>query len=46
MLSGTVGLWGALEGSIQKALAIEPAAGSTYLDAEHIIILMQGLFAA
>src|ERR1700729_4047258 len=27
--------------SILRALAIEPAAGSTYLDAEHIVILMQ-----
>src|SRR5476651_1960722 len=27
--------------SIQRAYAIEPAAGSTYLDAEHIVILMQ-----
>src|SRR6201992_3813529 len=27
--------------SIQRAYAIEPAPGSTYLDAEHIVILMQ-----
>jgi phospholipase C len=27
--------------SIQRAYAIEPAPGSTYLDAEHVVILMQ-----
>lgn len=27
--------------SIQRALAIDPAPGSTFLDAEHIVILMQ-----
>lgn len=27
--------------SIKKALAIDPAPGSTYLDAEHVVILMQ-----
>lgn len=27
--------------SIQKALAIDPAPGSTYLDAEHVVFLMQ-----
>lgn len=41
MLSGGAGLLGALPASIQKALAIDPAPGSTYLDAEHIVILMQ-----
>src|SRR6478609_8170152 len=35
------GLAGALPLSIQRALAIEPVAGSTFLDAEHIVILMQ-----
>jgi phospholipase C len=30
-----------LGASIQRALAIEPAPGSTYLDAEHVVILMQ-----
>ena len=30
-----------LPDSIQKALAINPATGSTYMDAEHIVILMQ-----
>jgi len=31
----------AIPDSIQRALAIDPAAGSTWLDAEHVVILMQ-----
>ncbi len=41
MLTGAAGLAGVLPASIQKALAISAAPGSTYLDAEHIVILMQ-----
>ncbi len=41
MLSGAAGTSGFLPDSIQRAYAIEPEAGSTYLDAEHIVILMQ-----
>ncbi|MBN9299495.1 MAG: phospholipase C, phosphocholine-specific [Filimonas sp.] len=41
LLSGAAGLTNILPASIQKALAIDPPAGSTYLDAEHIVILMQ-----
>src|ERR1700761_2691111 len=41
LLTGAASLSGILPASIQKALAINPAAGSTYLDAEHIVILMQ-----
>src|SRR5689334_22618647 len=41
LLSGGAGLLNVLPMSIQKALAIDPAAGSTYLDAEHIVFLMQ-----
>jgi phospholipase C len=41
MLSGAAGVSGFVPGSIQRAFAIEPEAGSTYLDAEHIVILMQ-----
>src|ERR1700741_2513588 len=41
LLTGAAGLAGILPASIQKALAINPAPGSTYLDAEHIVILMQ-----
>jgi phospholipase C len=40
MLSGAAGV-AFLPDSIQRAYAIEPDAGSTYLDAEHIVILMQ-----
>ena len=41
MLSGTAGLTSVLPPSIQRAFAIEPQKGSTYLDAEHVVILMQ-----
>lgn len=41
LLSGGAGLAGVLPTSIQRALAIDPAAGSTYLDAEHVVLLMQ-----
>src|SRR5688500_11914942 len=41
LLSGGAGLFNILPPSIQKALAIDPTPGSTYLDAEHIVILMQ-----
>jgi phospholipase C len=41
LLSGAAGLSTVLPASIQRALAINPTPGSTYLDAEHIVILMQ-----
>ena len=41
LLSSGAGLMGMMPPSIQKALAIDPAPGSTYLDAEHIVFLMQ-----
>jgi phospholipase C len=41
LLSGAAGLSKVLPASIQRALAIDPTLGSTYLDAEHIVILMQ-----
>ncbi len=41
LLAGAAGLPGFFPDSIQKALAINPAKGSTYLDAEHVVILMQ-----
>ena len=41
LLSGAAGLSSALPASIQRALAINPETGSTYLDAEHVVILMQ-----
>lgn len=41
ILAGGTGLLNGLPASIQKALAIAPPPGSTYLDAEHVVILMQ-----
>lgn len=41
LLSGAAGLAGILPASVQRALAINPAEGSTFLDAEHVVILMQ-----
>jgi phospholipase C len=40
-LAGTAAAFGACSPSIERALAVEPAAGSSYLDAEHVVILMQ-----
>ena len=41
LLSGAAGFSTMLPASVQRAFAIDPATGSTFLDAEHIIILMQ-----
>ena len=41
VLASGAGMLQMLPDSIQKALAINPATGSTYMDAEHIVILMQ-----
>src|SRR6201985_1590345 len=41
LLMGAAGLSDVLPASIEKALAINAAPGSTYMDAEHIVILMQ-----
>lgn len=41
MLSGGTAFMNMLPPSIQKALAINPALGSTWKDAEHVVILMQ-----
>jgi phospholipase C len=40
-LLGGASFIGMLPPAIQKAMAINPATGSTYLDAEHIVFLMQ-----
>src|SRR5215471_7458253 len=40
MLTGAAGI-ATLPASIQKALAIDPEPGSTFLDAEYIVLLMQ-----
>ncbi|HEY4111596.1 phosphocholine-specific phospholipase C [Puia sp.] len=41
LLTGALGMAQLLPESIQRALAITPEAGSTWLDAQHIVILMQ-----
>lgn len=41
LLSGGVSVFSSLPASIQRAMAIDPKPGSTFLDAEHIVILMQ-----
>ena len=41
LLTGAFGLSGILPESIQRALAISAAPGTTYLDAEHVVFLMQ-----
>ncbi len=41
LLSGATGISGFVPESIQRALAIEPETGSTFADAEHVVILMQ-----
>ncbi|MDP4255575.1 MAG: phospholipase C, phosphocholine-specific [Bacteroidota bacterium] len=41
LLAGGQGFIGTLPPAVLKALSIDPAAGSTWLDAEHIVILMQ-----
>jgi len=41
LLSGGVGFLNMLPPAVQKALAINPAPGSTWQDAEHIVLLMQ-----
>ncbi|HEY4155009.1 MAG TPA: phospholipase C, phosphocholine-specific, partial [Puia sp.] len=41
LLSGATGLFSMLPPSIQRALAINPDPGSSFLDAEHVVILMQ-----
>ena len=41
LLAAGGGLAGALPASIQKAFAIDPEPGTTWQDAEHIVILMQ-----
>lgn len=40
-LSGAAGSAGMLPSAISRAFAISPDSGTTYQDAEHIVILMQ-----
>lgn len=41
LLSGAAGFSTIVPKSIQRAASLDPGAGSTYLDAEHVVILMQ-----
>ncbi len=41
LLAGGTSVWSALPFSIEKALAITPDPGTTFYDAEHVVILMQ-----
>lgn len=41
LLTGSSAIWDQLPSSIQKALSIDPEKNSTWLDAEHIVFLMQ-----
>ncbi|WP_127126164.1 phosphocholine-specific phospholipase C [Pseudoflavitalea rhizosphaerae] len=41
LIAGGTGLLQFMPASIARALAIDPAPGSTYLDAEHVVFLMQ-----
>lgn len=41
LLTGATGLFNVLPEAIQKALAINAKPGSTYMDAEHVVFLMQ-----
>lgn len=41
LLSTGAGLMGMIPDSIKKAMAINPNPGTTFLDAEHIVVLMQ-----
>lgn len=41
LLSGSLGAFSALPPALARALNIEPAPGSTFMDAKHVVILMQ-----
>ncbi len=41
LLSGSMGTFSALPPALARALNIEPAPGSTFMDAKHVVILMQ-----
>jgi phospholipase C len=41
LISGLAGVNALIPASIQRALAINPKPGSTWMDAEHVVILMQ-----
>ncbi|WP_215225364.1 phosphocholine-specific phospholipase C [Echinicola shivajiensis] len=41
LLTGGAGIWSALPASIERAMAISPDPGTTFYDAEHVVLLMQ-----
>ncbi|MGE8381871.1 MAG: alkaline phosphatase family protein, partial [Sphingobacterium sp.] len=41
MLAGAASLSQVIPSAIAKAMAIDPALGSTFYDAEHVVLLMQ-----
>jgi phospholipase C len=41
LLSGAAGMVTVLPAAVQRAMAIDPQPGSTFMDAEHVVILMQ-----
>ncbi|WP_026965877.1 phosphocholine-specific phospholipase C [Algoriphagus terrigena] len=41
LLGGAAGMWQILPGSIERAMAISPDPGTTFHDAEHVVMLMQ-----
>jgi phospholipase C len=41
MLTGGAFAWGSVPDAIARALAIDPPAGTTFRDAEHVVVLMQ-----
>ncbi|PZP49695.1 MAG: hypothetical protein DI598_07255, partial [Pseudopedobacter saltans] len=41
LISGGIGMSNALPAAIKKAFAINPDKGTTFEDAEHIVLLMQ-----
>ena len=41
LLAGGAGIWDMLPASVLKAFAIDPEQGTTFYDAEHVVILMQ-----
>ena len=41
LLTGSAGIWNVLPASIEKAMAISPEKGTTFYDAEHVVMLMQ-----
>ena len=43
LLSGLGGMYAVMPESVARAFAINPPLGTTYLDAEHVVILMQGI---